>query len=44
MQDKTITHIASRSFVNVAMFKYFETTVLNQNLIKKEIKSRLNLR
>jgi hypothetical protein len=32
----------NRAFENVSPFKYFETTVLNQNLIQEEIKRRLN--
>jgi hypothetical protein len=34
--------IANRSFENAAKFKYLEMTVTDQNLIQKEIKSRLN--
>jgi hypothetical protein len=34
--------IANRSFENVSQFKYLETTVTNKNLIREEIKRRLN--
>jgi hypothetical protein len=42
--DLRLVLIANRLLVlvNVAQFKYFETTVTNQNLIQKEIKRRLN--
>jgi hypothetical protein len=34
--------IGNRWFENVAQFKYFGSTVANQNLIQEEIKRRLN--
>jgi hypothetical protein len=34
--------IASRTFENVAQFKYLGTTVIHRNLIQEEIKRRLN--
>jgi hypothetical protein len=37
-----MTKISNRSFGNVAQFTYLRTTVLNQKLIQKEIKRRLN--
>jgi hypothetical protein len=42
MQGKIMTKMANRSFENVAQFKYLGITVTNQNLIKEEIKRRLN--
>jgi hypothetical protein len=42
MQGKIMKHIANRSFKIEAYFKYFETTVTNQNLIREEIKRILN--
>jgi hypothetical protein len=34
--------IANRSFENLAQFKYFGTTLTDQNLIQEETKRRLN--
>jgi hypothetical protein len=34
--------IANRLFENVSQFTYFQTIVINQNLIQEEIKRRLN--
>jgi hypothetical protein len=39
---KNHNEIANRTFENVATFKYFGTTVTNQNFIQEEIKRRLN--
>jgi hypothetical protein len=33
---------ANRSFENVVKLRYFRKTVINQNLIREEIKNRLN--
>jgi hypothetical protein len=35
--------IASKSLENVAKFRYLETVVTNQNVIREEIESRLNM-
>jgi hypothetical protein len=34
--------IGNRCFENVKQFRYFETTITDQNLIQEEIKRRLN--
>jgi hypothetical protein len=34
--------IGNRSFENVSQFKYFGTTVTNENLVQEKIKRRLN--
>jgi hypothetical protein len=34
--------VANRSLGNVAQFRYLGTTIANQNLIQREIKTRLN--
>jgi hypothetical protein len=34
--------IAKRSFENMLQFKYFGTTITDQNMIQEEIKRRLN--
>jgi hypothetical protein len=34
--------MANRCFENVAKFRYLGTTIINQTLIQKEIKRRLN--
>jgi hypothetical protein len=41
-RSKSGHKIANRSFENVPQFKYLGTTITNQNLIKEEIKRRLN--
>jgi hypothetical protein len=41
--QKHSTKIASRSFEGVAKFKYFGTTLTDQNCMQEEIKSRLSL-
>jgi hypothetical protein len=35
--------IANRAFENVAQFRYLETTIANQNLIREEIMKRSEL-
>jgi hypothetical protein len=42
IKKNTETLIDARSFENVSQFKYLGTTVTNQNLIKEEIKRRVN--
>jgi hypothetical protein len=42
MQGK-MTADSHRSFENVAKFKYLETTLTNQTVLREEIKSKLNL-
>jgi hypothetical protein len=37
-----VSSIADTFFENVAKFRYFGTTITNQNLIQEEIKRRLN--
>jgi hypothetical protein len=41
-EQKRSIKIANRSFEDVAKFKYFGTTLTDQNCIQEEIKSRLN--
>jgi hypothetical protein len=41
--QKHSTKTANRSFEDVAMFKYLGTTLADQNFMREEIKSRLNL-
>lgn len=36
------TQVANKSFENVALFRYMETAVTNQNYIPEEIKMRLD--
>jgi hypothetical protein len=35
-------NVANISFENMSQFKYFGTTITNQNLVQKEIKRRMN--
>jgi hypothetical protein len=41
-RQKHLMKIENRSFEGVAIFKYLETTLTDQNCMQEEIKSRLN--